>query len=309
MSWSSRADRPYRLAVGSFIEEYCNKIRVIQINPYTNTFEELFTFSHSYPATRIQFLPSASTAHADIIATTGDYLRIWDVKENRQVKMKAMLTATKHSDYCAPLTAFDWNEIDTNVVATSSVDTTCTVWDLQSEAVTTQLIAHDSEVYDIAFSARQPKVFATAGADGSVRIFDLRNLEHSTVIFENSRLSPLLRVQWNKIDGNYLAALPIESNKVIVVDIRYPSIPAAELAGHHAIVDGFEWAPHSSCHMCTVGDDRQALIWDLQALPEPIEEPILAYSANGEINQARWSALQPDWVAISFGDKVQALRV
>ncbi len=53
--------------------------------------------------------------------------------------------------------------------------------------------------------------------------------------------------------------------------IRYPSVPAAELTGHHAVVDGFEWAPHSSCHMCTVGDDRQALIWDLQQLPENID--------------------------------------
>lgn len=39
----------------------------------------------------------------------------------------------------------------------------------------TQLIAHDKEVYDIAF-ARGPEIFASVGADGSVRLFDLRSV-------------------------------------------------------------------------------------------------------------------------------------
>ena len=47
-------------------------------------------------------------------------------------------------------------------------------------AAKTQLIAHDKEVYDIAF-AQGKNVFASVGADGSVRLFDLRNLEHSTI--------------------------------------------------------------------------------------------------------------------------------
>jgi WD repeat-containing protein 68 len=38
----------------------------------------------------------------------------------------------------------------------------------------TQLIAHDKEVYDIAFNPKDAEVFASVGADGSVRMFDLR---------------------------------------------------------------------------------------------------------------------------------------
>jgi WD repeat-containing protein 68 len=38
----------------------------------------------------------------------------------------------------------------------------------------TQLIAHDKEVYDIAFKPNDPDVFVSVGADGSVRMFDLR---------------------------------------------------------------------------------------------------------------------------------------
>lgn len=69
----------------------------------------------------------------------------------------------KNSDFCAPLTSFDWNEVDPNLIGTSSIDTTCTIWGLETSQVIgrintvgghvkTQLIAHDKEVYDIAFS-------------------------------------------------------------------------------------------------------------------------------------------------------------
>lgn len=44
--------------------------------------------------------------------------------------------------------------------------------DIERGAVDTQLIAHDREVYDIAWGG--VGVFATVSADGSVRVFDLR---------------------------------------------------------------------------------------------------------------------------------------
>jgi len=95
----------------------------------------------------------------------------------------------------APLTSFDWNETDPSMIGTSSIDTTCTVWDVETGQAKTQLIAHDKEVYDIAF-APSTDVFASAGADGSVRMFDLRSLEHSTIIYESPELVPLLRLEW-----------------------------------------------------------------------------------------------------------------
>ena len=43
---------------------------------------------------------------------------------------------------------------------------------VQKGMVDTQLIAHDKEVYDIAWGG--VGVFASVSADGSVRVFDLR---------------------------------------------------------------------------------------------------------------------------------------
>ena len=102
-------------------------------------------------------------------------------------------------------------------------------------------------------------------------MFDLRSLEHSTIIYESQDGNggspvPLIRLAWNKQDPNYLATLTMDSSKIIILDIRVPSLPAAVLDGHSQCVNSLAWAPHSSCHICTAADDNQALIWDLSNL-------------------------------------------
>jgi WD repeat-containing protein 68 len=164
------------------------------------------------------------------------------------------------------------------------------------------------QVYDIAF-AQGKHVFASVGADGSVRLFDLRNLEHSTITYESDGLAPLLRVAWNKQDPNYLATILADSPKTIILDIRMPSTPVATLTAHTQRVNSVPWAPHSACHICSCSDDSSALIWDLKQMPKPITDPILAYNAEDHINQLQWSSAQPDWVAIAFNRKIQVLRV
>ena len=96
-------------------------------------------------------------------------------------------------------------------------------------------------------------MFASVGADGSVRMFDLRHLEHSTIIYEDPQHTPLLRLAWNKQDPNYLATVAMDACEVIILDVRVPCTPVARLNNHKACVNGIAWAPHSSCHICTAG--------------------------------------------------------
>lgn len=180
LAWSQRPDTKDRLAIGSFIEEYTNKIQIVQ--KVDNKLEKKAEFNHPYPATKIMWSPAKDLTRKDRLATTGDYLRIWQVEANEGtvVEPPTLLNNNSKSEYCAPLTSFDWNETDPSIIGTSSIDTTCTIWDVEVGKATTQLIAHDKEVYDIAFSQNK-HMFASVGADGSVRLFDLRNLEHSTI--------------------------------------------------------------------------------------------------------------------------------
>lgn len=286
--------------------------------------------------------PDTSHGSKDLLGTSGDYLRIWDASDDGTgtVKKELLLNNNRKSEFCAPLTSFDWCQADPSIIATSSIDTTCTIWSLHTQTAITQLIAHDREVFDLAF-ARGKDVFASVGADGSVRMFDLRSLVNSTIIYESPDLEPLLRLEWNKQDPNYMATFMVDSRKTIILDIRVPSLPVAELGyvlrgscfssfviftliaylkayfvlkhctsccdrGHIGSVNAIAWAPHSSCHICTAGDDSQALIWDLSTMPKrPVDDPILAYNADGEINNLQWNASSPDWVSIAFNDKLQ----
>ena len=107
--------------------------------------------------------------------------------------------------------------------------------------VKTQLIAHDKEVYDIAFSKAGGgrDMFASVGADGSVRMFDLRHLEHSTIIYEDPNHTPLLRLAWNKQDPNYLATVAMDACEVIILDVRVPCTPVAR------------WTKNMTCNLFT----------------------------------------------------------
>mmetsp|Transcript_107022 Transcript_107022/g.149212 ORF Transcript_107022/g.149212 Transcript_107022/m.149212 type:complete len:347 (+) Transcript_107022:84-1124(+) len=318
MNWSQKKSKPMRLAIGSFVEEYTNKVKVIELDQEKGAFKQVAQVDHPYPTTKIMWLPDVDDKiEKDLFATTGDYLRVWKIGEDgKKTTMECLLNNNKSSDFCAPLTSFDWNETEPNLIGTSSIDTTCTIWDLTvskpigatsvSGEVKTQLIAHDMEVYDIAW-AKGINIFASVGADGSVRMFDLRNLEHSNIMYENENTTQLLRLAWNQQDSNYLATMEMDSSSVFVLDIRVPMEPVAVLERHEASVNGVAWAPHSSCHMCTAGDDQKAFIWDISSMPDV--EPILAYDAAGPINQINWSKADTDWVAIAHDQTVEALRV
>ncbi|KAG9295877.1 hypothetical protein G9A89_006616 [Geosiphon pyriformis] len=362
LDWSKRPeDKAFRLALGSFIEEFENKLQIItlpdlaHVDPYYRSphadFVKVAETDHQYPITKVlwePYKPSGSES-PDLLATAGDHLRLWEVTDDNQpggntiganhhngfqqqrLVHRQLLTNTK-ADFNAPLTSFDWNEVDTTLAVTSSIDTTCTVWNIETNQAKTQLIAHDKEVYDVAFASNTVNMFASVGADGSVRMFDLRALEHSTIIYETnaphpstansthssqSQPSPLLRLCFNKMDQNYLATFHMDSPHVQILDVRAPGFPVAELRGHSATVNCVNWAPHQNNYLCSGGDDSQVLVWDLNSIlmsnetngTKRQQEPSLAYQAKSEISQLIWSSACTDFVAIGFGRTVQALRV
>ena len=47
----------FRLAVGSFVEEYNNKVQIVQLDEETSEFAVRSTFDHPYPTTKIMWIP------------------------------------------------------------------------------------------------------------------------------------------------------------------------------------------------------------------------------------------------------------
>lgn len=175
----------------------------------------------------------------------------------------------------APLTSFSWNNMSPSLVVTSSIDTTCTVWDISANSAVTQLIAHDREVFDVAWVPGSIDSFVSVGADGSLRSFDLRSLEHSTILYEapspkvpaanpnhlastnpNTRpmTAPLLRISFNPIDPNYIATFHADSCDVQVLDMRIPGKPVSELKGHRAPVQAIGWGASEGSMLASAGE-------------------------------------------------------
>ncbi|KAI9300273.1 WD40-repeat-containing domain protein [Cunninghamella echinulata] len=324
----------YRLAIGSFMEEHTNKLQVVtrtdlasldeidrsrhdyyDPTKHQKDFIPLAEVDSYYPITKVLWEPKKTSRDSDILVTSSDHLRVWELTENtsrydhnitsrrnphhhhhqqepfRQSLIKrSELVNVKQSDFSAPLTSFDWNEVDPSLIVTASIDTTCTVWNVETGQAKTQLIAHDRDVYDVAFMHGTADIFASVGADGSVRLFDLRSLEHSTILYEAPPLppstnntnssspsassnfasvisdgsQPLLRLQFNRINHDLLATFRMDSDSVQILDIRYPSAPVAELTkSHQSNVNCFSWSPDNANHICTGGDDSQVLVWDI----------------------------------------------
>uniref|UniRef100_A0A915C559 DDB1-and CUL4-associated factor 7 n=1 Tax=Parascaris univalens TaxID=6257 RepID=A0A915C559_PARUN len=132
-AWSCKRhpDKRWRIAVGSVVEEkpQNNRVSVVQLDEQQGELIERFSFEHNFPPNCIEWIP--------------------DLKQT--------------SNYSGPLTNFDWNDMDPSLIGTSSIDMSCTIWQLETGqamaqtkkttgTVKTQLIAHDKPVHDIAFS-------------------------------------------------------------------------------------------------------------------------------------------------------------
>jgi WD repeat-containing protein 68 len=216
----------------------------------------------------------------------------WPLASSALLTDGLLLQSKSSSSPPAPLTSFSWNAPTPSLIVTSSIDTTCTIWDLPTRTALTQLIAHDREVYDVDWCPGSSDVFASVGADGSVRVFDLRSLEHSTIIYETGAPagpggnagsrpgtsasqrssaavmpSSLLRIAFNPWDANYLATFAADASAISILDVRAPGSPILELRGHSAAVNAVAWGPPgqgaSKGMICTAGDDAQCLVYDL----------------------------------------------
>ncbi|KAI0036907.1 WD40 repeat-like protein [Vararia minispora EC-137] len=357
----------FRLGVASFTEDSRNRIAVVGLQDDRVLVEDdygdypdfvtLVEATHGYPATSLQWQPAAASLfhwqakaqNAEFLATTGDALRVWEYGSDAPMAMSSYvgrqpssgghrlsLRATlsgqsKVQDRSggAPLTNFSWNEKMPSLIVTSSIDTTCTVWNIDTQSAITQLIAHDREVYDVAWLPGSTDIFVSVGADGSLRAFDLRSLEHSTILYEtpppkhppavtpgqNARppSSPLLRIAFNPNDPNTMSTFHMDGSEVQILDMRSPGAPIAELKAHRGPVNSVAWSSTDSPMLATAADDCQVLLWDVAShslppassprntsarlsSPRPADgkkrvltDPVMAYTAQAEVTNLAWS--------------------
>ncbi|KAI0390766.1 WD40 repeat-like protein [Xylariaceae sp. FL0594] len=344
--WRPQGKGAGKVAIGSYLEDGHNYIQILDTQivnapsdvytpgspKHSLEFTKIAEATHSYPVTRLLWEPPSSQKQTtDLLATSGDHLRLWSLPSDSptlhsnsitnksalaspitKLTPLALLSNSKTPDHTAPLTSLDWNMVSPSLIITSSIDTTCTIWDIPSLTAKTQLIAHDKEVYDVRFCANSVDVFVSCGQDGSVRMFDLRSLEHSTIIYEptakddrdanGGRMSPtlaqqtmsnappLLRLATSPHDTHLLATFAQDSNVIRILDVRQPGQALLELRGHEASVNSVEWSPGRRGLLASGGDDCQVLLWDLMNTT-----PTTGPSSNGSGGSEKHLAPVASW--------------
>jgi DDB1- and CUL4-associated factor 7 len=295
-----------RIALSSLEMEIDNKIDILRMQNDRLVLEA--TEFHKFPVSKTMWCPYLN--NNCLFGATSDLLRIYRYNdEGNCVEQKTELF-NKKSKYSDPLTSFDWNRQNEAIVGTASLDTTCTIWDLNKETIRTQLIAHDRQVLDIAFS-QDENTFISAGADGSIRLFDLRSLQHSTILYECKQNNPIIKLSWNKQNMDQISSISMNKSSVQIINISSTEKMKRELKSHCADVNAMAWAPHTSSHLCTVGEDGFAYIWDLHSLEDKngITQPFLQYNAQEPIKNVCWSESNNKWIGITYKKTMRLLKL
>jgi WD repeat-containing protein 68 len=289
-----------RLAISSLEKRLDNKIEILELvdNELKNVYEQMV----GYPCTKLLWSPNENKS--SLLAFSSDCIQIYDYSEEKQVlSFQARLNNLK-SQYCGPLTSFDWNTVNDSLLGTASIDNTCTIWDLNKQTIKTQLIAHDKEVFDIQFG-NDENTFISGGADGTVRLFDLRNLDHSTIIHENEGC--INKLAMNLQVPNYIVALCLDKNAIYIFDSRMNSnVVMDEINLHKEPVTGCIWAPDNPAQLCSVSEDCNVIISNIGN--ELAQNNNVSYTAPAPINNVDWCKNFPEWIGITFQDRVQLLR-
>jgi WD repeat-containing protein 68 len=75
MAFSYNQSEPFRVAIGSFVEGLQNKISILSVQK--DSLELVLDFTHSYPPTKIAWMPVVTGSHPDLLISSGDHLRVW----------------------------------------------------------------------------------------------------------------------------------------------------------------------------------------------------------------------------------------
>ena len=258
----------------------------------------------NFPVSSILFSPHEE--NKNLLISTSDLLSVYSYEEEQLNLIVAFERKTKN--YCGPLTSCDWSRANNAIIGVSSVDHTCSIWDLNKREEKYMIIAHDKEVYDISLGPDE-FIFMSTGADGSVRLFDSRQANSSSIIFETRDESAMTRLKWNLVNPNFILTVIVDKNEIYILDQRKLSAPYGILKVHTNVVNNAIWAPQSNSNLISVSDDKSALLWDIYCDSEKPEEYIMKYEAENEIENVAWGEITQNWIGIIDGNQAEILRI
>lgn len=321
MNWTVRPDHAMRLGVCQCVNTMTNKIKIVEYSEEHKKIVQRCDVKNGFPVSKLIFIPDKDLTYPDLFAVTDDFIKVYKIVDNKSILFECKMRNLRDNRFAGPFTACDWNPIDMNLLAASSIDYTCTIFDIHvvdtvmNDRVVwanrrMQFCAHDKEALDIGFKPDDKNILATCGADGSLRLFDSRDMQQCSVLYENPGKSALVHLQWNPSRPYCLSTFPEDSSDIYLLDVRMPIARLVRLQSSTE-VSAFSWNPTDPNLFCTGDEEGNVLIWRdtgacLKANPL---EPVFSYKSVDAVSQVRWSPANAKWIASTFNESLELLMV
>lgn len=134
------------------------------------------------------------------------------------------------------------------------------------------LTGHASSVEDIARSPVEPSVLATASADKTIKIWDLRAAHDDSQLTINAHTSDVNVISWNPVETSQIASGSDDASFKIW-DLRFADKQAAHIKWHSDSITTIAWNPHDCSELAVGSADDRITIWDLSVEAEGEVEP------------------------------------
>ncbi|WWC68698.1 uncharacterized protein I206_102632 [Kwoniella pini CBS 10737] len=145
-------------------------------------------------------------------------------------------------------------------------------------------LSHTSSIEDLQWSPNESTVFASASADKTVRVWDIRTKNRKSVVSVQAHKEDVNVISWNK-GVDYLLVSGGDDGELNVWDLRMfnkgQPKPVANFAWHKGSITSVEWNPNDNSVFGASGSDDQLTLWDLSVEPDEDESPIIVKSSNG----------------------------
>jgi len=233
MSYNSSFSMENRLAVCSFELNQPNQISIYRTTGPSIVNDGILDIL--FPPTCVKFNPSGSRDSSDLFVTCSDCLRLYETTLTG-INLANEIATNGTND---PLTCADWSEYQESLILVGSTDATATAIDLETSDIITKVIAHDHPIHDISFCGSD-STFITAGFDGSMRFFDLRDLQSSFIYYQTA--NPLMRAAVAPVEPNKIATFASGSHSICIIDSRKPGIPLAVMKKHKSPITCIGWS-------------------------------------------------------------------
>ncbi|RHZ87478.1 hypothetical protein Glove_34g64 [Diversispora epigaea] len=235
------------------------------------------SFKHYGGVNRVRVMPQRDCHIAASWADTGK-VHIWNLDPLMkaldtsgflisQKALKPLYTIESHSTEGF---AMDWSgtvpgrlltgDMHTNIYLTTKSQSTF-------KADREPFVGHTSSVEDLQWSPIETNVFASASADQTIRIWDIRGKKKHALCIK-AHENDVNVISWNR-KMDYLLASGSDDGVISIWDLRTfvnnheTPKPVANFKWHSAPITSIEWHPTEESVLGVSGSDDQISIWDL----------------------------------------------